>query len=884
MQKPPIFLLIFFLFFSLSGFSQEVLYGNVMDSLRNPLPLANVIAEPKDTLEQLKFSITNELGRYQLSLKEIDYTIKVIYLGYEQSSYEFSSGMSNEKDFILKKKSEDLEEVVIEMPVEVREDTIFYNVEKITTGEERKLKDILKKLPGVEVLDDGNVTFQGKKINKVLVENKAFFGGDSKLAIDNIPADAIDQVQILENYSDIAILKELQDGNKTAMNIKLKEDNKNFVFGDMESGKGNKDFYRAHANLFYYGPETNLNSIGNINNIGEQVFTYKQYVEFQGGMTQVFKEGNTIFEDARNDLLQFLEKEDVVESNRKFGAFNVSRNLNNKLEVSAYGIFSKIRYKTFSESINQYNTFTENQASSSNNNNLFAIANLKAVYYPNLKDQWHFKTHYKASKNSDDSFIESIINSIENDLLIKEDLKDSYFNQSIEWHRRSNAKNTLSFLANYNYSSRSPKKQWQTSEGILNEIIPVSEDSLYNINNDLRTESNRIDAQFKYYWLINRNHHFYSTIGNTLQYQNFFSEDFQILQDGTMNSFSNSGFGNNFRFNLNDLFIGVNYKVQLGIFKLNQGVFLHNYNWKTSQENETTRSKTVLLPNFSAEAKFSRTKILQFDYELTSSFSEASRYARDFYINSYNSVFRGNNSLENELINNFKLRFSKYSTYRGIRLFVTVNYKNKIKGIINRIDYINTAQSVEPIFIDHPEENFSVYGKVQKKIKDVNFSLGAQYYYSKYEQRVNSILSKNSNGNFSYDFSGKTLFDNFPIIEVGYKQSFGAFTLDDKHSRFYTIQPYLNFDYSFLNGFVGSFDFSSYFYRNEYFNQKNTYEISNASLLYQHEGSAWSFELMCQNLFDVRFKNQSMFSDYIISDSRKYILPRILMFSIMYNL
>jgi len=75
---------------------------------------------------------------------------------------------------------------------------------------------------------------------------------------------------VLDNYNEIAFLKNLSDSDKMAMNIKLKKDKKNFFFGDIEAGKGNEQYYRTHANLFYYSLETNVNFIGNLTNTGRK--------------------------------------------------------------------------------------------------------------------------------------------------------------------------------------------------------------------------------------------------------------------------------------------------------------------------------------------------------------------------------------------------------------------------------------------------------------------------------------------------------------------------------------------------------------------------------------------------------------------------------------
>ena len=244
-----------------------VLKGTVKDSLTNALSYANVISKPKDVSKNLQFAITDEEGYYKLLFSKGDtVTVSISYLGFKKKVYLFIANENTTKNFVLEASEEQLDEIVIEMPVTVKGDTTTFKTEKFITGEERKLKNVLKKLPGVEVDKKGNVTVQGKKVTKMLVDNKKFFGGNSKLAVENIPANAVGNIEVIDNYNEVAFLKGLSDSDELAMNIQLKEDKKRFIFGDVEAGKGNQEFYKTHANLFYYSPKTNLNFIGNLNN------------------------------------------------------------------------------------------------------------------------------------------------------------------------------------------------------------------------------------------------------------------------------------------------------------------------------------------------------------------------------------------------------------------------------------------------------------------------------------------------------------------------------------------------------------------------------------------------------------------------------------------
>ncbi|MEP6260075.1 MAG: carboxypeptidase-like regulatory domain-containing protein [Gillisia sp.] len=858
--------------------------GTVKDSMQIPLQATNIIAQPQDSLYKIRFAITDDEGSFKLQLDNTRYTVIASHLGYKTFTFEFFAQGDFTKNIVLARSTEGLEEVIIEMPIVVKEDTIIYNIDKFVTGEERKLKDVLKKLPGVEVDRDGTIRVRGKEVTVMLVENKKFFGGGSKLAIDNIPADAVYQIEVLDNYNEVSFLKNLSNSNEMAMNVKLKEDKKNFTFGDLEAGKGNRDFYRTHSNLFYYSPKTNLNFIGNLNNIREQVLTYDQYFDFRSGLNPVFNQGNTDFDLTNNDFSQFIESQDVVESRRQFGALNISQEVNNKLNISAYGIFSKTKEETFVQANNRYNTFTEISKGTSATDNLLGIGHIKAVYLPNLTDQWYFKTQFKKTENALDNLINSVVDTINNTFFTHHDIAGSFFNQSVEWHRKSSMEHTFSFAVNYIYEERAPETIWETSDPILQGLIPVVEQPLYRLNQSKRVRNNQFNGILKHYWVLNKNNHIYSTLGNTYLNQQFFTRDFQKLDDGSINDFSQGSFGNDLDFRLNDLFFGLNYKFQLGIFSFDQGLFLHHYQWNVSQQSVISNDKTVVLPGFSAEAKFSQTKELEFKYKLQTSFSEAPQFANRYYISSYNSVYQGNEYLENGLSHNFNLRYTKFSTYRGFRYYAVVNYIENARGVVNSVNYEGINQSVMPILVDEPEIRWSIYGNISKKISDINFSAGIRYNTSKYKQLVNSILFENKNSSFSYNLSGKSLFENLPIVELGLRQSFGNYTLSGRKSEFVNSDPFLNIDYDFWKGFIFSFDYRVYRYRNKDLNLRNNYEIANASIYYKKENSPWSFEIEVQNLFDVAFKNRNSFSAYIISDTRTYILPRIVMFTVGYNL
>ncbi|PQJ76693.1 carboxypeptidase-like regulatory domain-containing protein [Polaribacter glomeratus] len=882
MKKNLLFIFLFAI--STTTFSQKItLSGAVKDSLQNPLPYANVIAKPKDVSKNLQFAITDNEGYYKLLLAHGDtITISISYLGYKPIEYQFIALKAATKNFTLQQSSEQLDEVIIEMPVTVRGDTTTYKTDKFTDGSERKLKNVLKKLPGVEVDKNGGVTVQGKKVTTMLVDGKKFFGGNSKLAVDNIPANAIGNVQVIDNYNEVAFLKGLTDSDEMAMNIQLKEDKKRFVFGDVEAGKGNKEFYKTSANLFYYSPKTNVNFIGNSNNIGEKTFTFKDYMSFSGGINAIFSSN---FSWKGGDFSQFMESNDVVSSKQKFGAINITKVATQKLDVSGYAIFSNSNTSSFVENVNEYTTFTEQRTNTITADNLLGIGNLNLEYTPNSLEKWHVRSQVKRTNNTNNNSLVSLINANTNTIATDRDLTATYINQNIEWHKRQNDKHTFSSVFSYVFDKNNNAAFWQTQSPILQGLIPAdnSQDVL-RIHQLKNNQEQNIDVVLKHFWEINNSNHIYTTVGNKFISEDFLTDDSQTLDDGSLNNFANGGFGNDLNFKLNDVFLGMHYKFRTGIFTVKQGVEVHNYNWNLANQTNLENNKWVVLPDFLADIEFNKSKKLKLNYNLKTSFSDASKFADRFYLQSYNSVFKGNETLENNLYHAARAYFSRFSLYRGIMLHANLNYNKQIKSVRSTVDFNDINQFLTVKMFNNPSEDLRGNIHLEKTIKELKYKFDVGFNNATYIQEINTTLQTNKNNGYDYEFAVETLFDNFPKIELGIRTDVGKFTSSLNTSKFVTTEPFVIIDYDFLKGFIFNFDYRQSNYQNKTLGQKNVYEIANATLSYKKENSGWSYKMTSQNIFNAQFKQSNSFTDYLISDSKTFILPRIVMISVGYNL
>jgi len=883
-------LLLFFTTLSLA--QSQVITGVVAEENRKPLESANIIAKPLQEKASLKFAIADNKGRYRLELdKGVKYEITVSYIGYvEQVWITTPNDTEKTHDFILQPTGEQLKEIVIKhvfKPIVIKKDTITYDVKSFANGNERKMKEILEKLPGVEVDKKGNVTVQGKKVTKMLVEGKSFFGGGSKLAVENIPADALDKIEVIDHFNEVGFMKQVSDSDDLAMNVKLKADKKKFVFGDVEAGAEvgnvNNGFYLAHAALFYYSPKTNLSFIGDANNIGKRTFTFDDLLRFGGGMSS-FLSGRKSF----TNLYSFAtDNNEVVQNKSQFAALNFSHDFSNKLEISGFSILSKVLTSSQIESKNEYLQNSaiafENKLQKGDNRSLLGISNIKLNYSPNTKEKWYYNGQYQSSTNDLNNTINSITNLRSSVFQTLNQADNTAIKQYLEWHKSYNDAHTTTFVVNHAYDTNTPQTRWFTDQPFLTGIIPIQSDNTYTIDQIKRVQNHSIDALFKHYWVINNANHLYTIFGNNNGRSQLFTSEKQLLNTNGSNSFSTGGFGNDINYQLNDAYIGLEYKFRIGIWTNKPALYSHWYAMQTEQASgRRVVEKQVWLPQWTSEFEFNKSETLNFSYKLEVGFPEVSQLADQFTLQNYNLVFKGNALLENEQFHSANLRYSKMNMYRGITWNAMASFVKKENNIRNEVILQGINQVNTPFLRDNPETNYNVNGSFTKKIYRFNLRLSSSLSWFNYLQNLNGVTTSNDRNNQKVGVLIKTAYKKWPTVSVGYTKGFSQFKgITQSQFQFDTYNADAEFSF-----------FKHWTYKLEYENtsntnanqQRNFYDLANTSLRYQKKNSPFGFELSVNNLLNTSVKNDFSFSDYLISERTTFVLPRVVLFSISYKL
>ncbi len=312
----------------------------------------------------VKFARADKAGKFSISnIKDGKYILMITHplLGDYFDTITLASGAGADLGKIyMTPKSKLLAEVIIKSgsPIRIKGDTTVYTADSFKVREGANVEELLRRLPGIQVDKDGNITAMGERVKKVLVDGEEFFGSDPGIATKNLRADAVKEVEVFDKKSDQAEFTGIDDGVKDkTINLKLKEDKKKGYFGKIEAGGGLPDKYDNAVMLNAFRGKRKIAGYGIMSNTGQTNLDWRDANNYGGGIEGleggIGDDGDIFVSWNGNDEDNYWGGRNGIPTNWNAGLHYSNKYNNNKQSINGGYKFTKInapgKIATFSE-------------------------------------------------------------------------------------------------------------------------------------------------------------------------------------------------------------------------------------------------------------------------------------------------------------------------------------------------------------------------------------------------------------------------------------------------------------------------------------------------------------------------------------------------------
>lgn len=900
MKTKKSLILTIFLLISLTTFAQTyTVKGVVTDSIGEPLIGATVVLLTAKDSMLTYFASTDNNGKFNLNhISKGKYIFQASYTSYKKQEEPidlFGNNKLIDKGTIsLEKIAFDLKTVEIEgerVPVQFLNDTLIYDALSFDPGKNTTVEDLLKKMPGIEVDEKGNIKAQGKQVKKVTVDGKEFFGNDPKMATQNLPAEAVKKVKVFDKKSDFSETTGIDDGKEEkTIDLELKEDHKNGVFGKITAGYGTENTYLGNATINKFTSKFRISLITKTNNTSKEGFSLMDFAEMNGGFEEMFQSSNGEIElggYTRNNggIYKVIDAGLNINYNPKKNIdLSISYFLNKKNSLIITNdlkenYLSGFEYKSLNNSEITKNLF---------NHNVNTL--LKYEINKNNKIKWNFKFNNRAMDNEGNDTL-SIYNNSDNLSNYQEGNTSgdknginasSYLTYSKKFKKYGRA---IFSKLNGKYSKNTEFKQIIS----LNEYYTDSPelDFIYQKHDNL-TDNSSYSGSIGYteplwkmtYLIVDANQAFTKNQFD----RNLFDKypqigDIKNKKDKYISEFNHSDVKFSFKYN------GIKQQFDIGL----------KYQYSTQNGDYISSNKKIkktyknLLPNLNYSIKFTTHSTFKFNFH--SEIKAPSILQLMPIVDNSNPQFvlHGNSQLEPETSNKIRLSYNNYNSFDNRSLWVSLYGTITQNSIINSrsIDELYRTIS-KPVNLGQSEKMslYTNYSMPFKLIKSgIGLSLSTNYNHS------NTLLNNIQDDYQMIDYQIKTDIHNFKNkyitgkIGVSYKKTFSIYSINENTNNSYNkIKYFANTKLKITKNLTFKNSIKYNLYSNKLSDQKDAEILWDAHLKLFLKDKRYAIKLAAVDLLNQGIGYKQFSADNYIQYTKTNRIGRYFMLSLTYSL
>ncbi len=768
---------LFFLLLGL-GISAQTISGNLTDTTNKKAIVNAVVAvlTPVDSIIY-KFVRTDKDGGFNLkNIPSGKYILIVTHPSYADLLDDITLGAEGLqlKDVSIIPKSKLLQELIIKSgsPMRIKGDTTIFTADSFKVSANANVEELLKKLPGIQVDKSGKITAMGQTVDKVLVDGEEFFGDDPGMAIKNLRADAVKEVQVYDKKSDQAEFTGIDDGKtKKTINLKLKDDKKHGYFGKIDlSGGLRKDADPLYNNNLLFSSFKGKRKISGYflnGNTGQDQLSWRDRDKFGGDndfSVSADDDGSVNFSwlGGDNDDEPYVDTQNGLFKNNNVG-FQYSNKWNDKQSLS---LSPKYNYQDY---INTIKTYTQTQIADSffNDNSVENVHvnkqafKLNATYSIKIDSLNSLKfTGSTNIINTESESYRASAGTSEKGTLNNTSLRDmttnsdkQTFNGSVLFkHKFKKARRTFSLNSTWNSLNTDGTNLLKSDNEIYTGGV-VSLSQIVNQQKQYNKSTGQLLTNLTYTEPLSKKYslqvYYQSTINNGNNNQTTYAyspttDKYDHAVDSLTNLFDQKITVNQPGFKINYNFKKLKYNFGSGIGITRFDLIDH------TRDTNYLRKYNNFFPSAGLEYAYKSGHNIYFYYNGSTIQPRIDQLQRLRNNNDYFHQTTGNPNLSPSFRNDFRLSHESYNFINDAFMYQSINF-TETSNAITTSSIINgsTGQTIVQPVNTNGNYSFNFYSSFGKKIKkiDTRVNLGPNLNYNHSSEIINGLsnVSKNLN-------------------------------------------------------------------------------------------------------------------------------------------
>ncbi len=872
--------LIFLLVVCHTVHSQTIINGTVKSAM-NSLVSASIVLNDSISKTIIGYTYSNDDGTYALTTsKKGKFSISFSSLGYKTKTISFE--IDNQKelkiDVVLEEQAFEINEIIIqsEKDIKVKKDTITFKTKFFTNGTEQTVEDLLKKIPGLNIDSNGTIKVGNQEIEKLMVDGDDLFERGYKILSKNMPAYPIEEVEVLKRYSNNRLLKDIEESDKVALNLKLNEKAKRIWFGNITIGRGNDAFYELKGNLMNFGKKNKYYFLTNLNSIG-----YDATGDIQNLITPFrANEPGSLGDDQQVASLLSLSNTSGLVFKRSRTNFNNAEmvsvnaifNPTEKLKIKTLGFFNWDETDFFRNSQEIFNVGNTNFTNTEN----FALRNTKKIGFGKLDVTYTIsktETFETITKYNDaDYFANS--NLLFNGNSTIENLKSNnhLFDQKINYTNKFATSKV--FLLTGRFISEETPQNYAINQFFYADLFP----NAANANNVAQQNTNKMIFGGVNAHLLDR-----KSNGNLLEIQlgNEFRKDilnsnFSLFEDEDLIE-NPIDYQNKTSYYVNNSYLKTKFLYKINDISLSGTLNFHQlYNRLEMENSAKDETPFFINPSVGLDWKLNDKNKIISSYSYNIKNAGILDVYENFVLTSFRSFNKGTGDFNQLNASNFLLnyQFGNWSDRFFANTFLIYN-KNHDFFSTNSIITQNYVQSEKILIKDNEflsiQSNFDYYFNVISS----NLKIDVGYFKNNFKNSINnSDLREITSNSTQYGFELRSGFQGIFNYHIGTKWHTNNIKTTIENS-FTNNNSFLDISLIFNDVFDVQLQSERYYFGN--LENNNTYYFLDLDARYKVLKDKVTLNLSGKNLFNTQnFRNFSI-SDFGSSTTEYRLLPRMIL-------